>query len=401
MRSALAAIWFMVLVASSQDAQSNVFKDVAKAVGGAVKTTTKIATAPVNVVIGTAKAANGGSVSDIYRPYVEIGKSAADNLTAGAKLVSDPQQYMFVKAQEYARKIGGDTGSFVFDVGTFSTRMSNELGYTAAAGAANILRGQNPLQVTAAPLAAAIRAARQQYASQAQPLPPDVRAGLADFFSPEVLDRARYTVGRIEINLPNFIGRGAKFMGNGYAVTVDDTIVFNSAPPSFADNATWWAHEVTHVEQYGSWGVDKFAFEYVIDFGHSIERSADQRASTLGGTSSAAYSVTPAMMTSFGGNAAPASVSNSGPEYFVARCSFPNDPYPVQYMVTNTNRIIAIDMMTGQWIQIGWAMPPLLPNVAWTYQTANFRYAVSGQGEIFTADNFGKFFLIGQVQRLN
>ena len=70
------------------------------------------------------------------------------------------------------------------------------------------------------------------------------------------------------------------------------------------------------------------------------------------------------------------------PEYYVAQCVFPQDPYRVNYMLTNYGRIIAVDPMTGEWLHLGFAAPPLGRGVAWDYWTPNIRYAVMPNGNI-------------------
>lgn len=73
----------------------------------------------------------------------------------------------------------------------------------------------------------------------------------------------------------------------------------------------------------------------------------------------------------------------------------------MHYLVTNTNRIIAVDPMSGQWMQVGWAMPPMpgFP-MAWTYSTQYLNYAVTQQGQILTRNPFGQILQIGHVVRL-
>lgn len=258
------------------------------------------------------------------------------------------------------------------------------------------LKGQNPLHMAAAPLAAAIRAARERHLPNARPLPDDVVNELRPFIDGATLARAKYAVGKVEITLPAFIGRGAHFMGNGFAVVVDDVIVFNEAPPTFAANPSWWGHEVTHVAQYGRWGVEAFAYKFVKDLGDAIEGEAKNVGSAVarsvsGGTgglhlSSGSMSVASganrshALRTTLDAGARPSHQA----EVFVAQCSFPADPFPVSYLVTNFGKIIAVDLTTGTWMHIGFATPPRLSGVAWSYDTSTLDYAVMPGGEIMT-----------------
>lgn len=189
---------------------------------------------------------------------------------------ADLRRRIYEKAQELARRAGPGP-AFVFDVATFASRYELELLNSGGQAASNILQGQNILQLVATPLAAAIREGRQRYVGNVKSLPADVKAGLAPYFPPEILDRAVYTVGKIELTLPNGIGKLQSFGDERFAVVVDDVIVFNSQPPAFRDAPWWWAHEVTHVEQYAKLGVDEFARVYVFSGGADLETPADKR----------------------------------------------------------------------------------------------------------------------------
>ena len=278
-------------------------------------------------------------------------------------------------------------------------------------GFANVLRGQNPLQLTAAPLAAAIRAAHERHAPRAAPLPQAVREGLQEHFSAQVLTVAKFAVGTVEITLPNFIGKGAAFMGDDYAVVVDDTIVFNDNPPSFSENPGWWAHEVQHVAQYSRMGVEVFAYRYLRDLGTALEAEAEAAARKVGGVGhdeGAGHVALSAQLGQIAQTPTAAQVGLKGagiegvqrvPEFFVSQCVFPADPAPVHYMLTNTGKVIAVNVFDGTYLHVAWATPPLLPGVSWTYQTRNFRYAVMPDGSICTPAQFGGWMQIGHVVR--
>ncbi len=381
------------------------FDDIGNAIGGAVTAATQVVTAPARVVINTAQVVAGqAQPSAIYSPFQQLGTTAGNAVQGAAQLAAAPQRFLFQKAREAAQAVGGNAGAFIFDVGTFVQQFYTQMGVSGTNVLANVLRQQNPLQLFAAPLAAAIRAARERHAANAQLLPADVVAALTGKFAANVLSRARFTIGSVEITLPNFIGASARFLGNEYAVTVDDIIVFNTQPGSFAANGAWWAHEVTHVEQYSQLGIEGFAFEYVRDFGQNLEGQANARARTITGAATSSPHGIAASALTFGGTVQPPNAPRGLPqvavEFFVARCFFPMDPYPVHYFLTNTNRIIVVDPMNGSWMQIGWATPPLLPNVAWTYQTPMLRYAVLPNGAIWTPNQFQQWIQIGQVFRV-
>jgi hypothetical protein len=382
-------------------------KDVVRGAGDVAETGWRAATAPAEAVINTGKKATGiGRPESAFKPFKDLGRSAGNTIEGATQLISAPQQYIYNEVNEFVEEHGGDVGEFVFDIATFNQQLLNQVTVSSNMAIANALRGQNPLQITAGPLAAAIRAARNKHLAGARPLPQEVKRALTGLIPPQTLNIAKYCVGTVDITLPNFIGRGAQFMGNDYAVVVDDIIVFNDDPPSFSDASFWWTHEVAHVDQYRRWGVEKFAFRYIRDLGSDIENEADMIAQRKTGNRNL---VGKAMLSSTveqlglhsrvitrpdsGGS------NRSNAEFFIAQCFFPRDPFPGHYMVTNTHKIIAIDPINGNWVQVGWATPPLMPRVAWTYQTRMFRYAVFHDGAIVTYDQFNRPIQVGHVQR--
>jgi len=383
--------------------------DIKDTVGDVAETGWRATTAPYKALENTAKVITGSEKPKaIFKPYKDLGRSAGNAVAGATNLSQTPQKELYKRINKYAAKYGGDVGEFIFDISTFSQKFYNELAVASGHSLANALRGQNPLQVTAAPLAGAIRAAREKHLARAKPIPQDVKQELNGFFSTAILNRAKYTVGKVDITLPNFIGNGAKFMGNDYAVVVDDIIVFNDTPPSFSESPFWWTHEVAHIDQYHRWGVESFAFRYIRDLGSSIEAEADQRAYSKTGNNkligAAALSASVGQLglhTNTTSSRRHVGQQNVQPnsEFFVAQCFFPQDPMPIHYMITNTRKIIAVDAYSGNWLQVGWVTPPLAPNVAWTYQTQRFRYAVFNNGGICTANQFGQYIQIGHVVR--
>jgi hypothetical protein len=327
-----------------------------------------------------------GNASDIYKPYQQAAASAGSSLPQVSGMINEPQRFLTQKAQEFASSVGGQPGEFIFDVGTFSQRYSNELANAGAYNISGILQGQNPFQLTAAPLSAAIRAARERHYSNSSPLPNDVKNALSGYFSASILNRARYSIGKVEITLPNFIGKGARFMGgDAYAVTVDDIIVFNTNPGSYANNSNWWAHEITHVQQYERLGIETFAFNYLRDAGNSLESEAVNNANRITNSNNSVYSSS-LKIGSFDMSGAYSNNNyQQNPEYYVTQCIFPGDQFGAMYLITNYGRIIAVDPINGQWMHIGYATPPRLPNVAWSYDLPNARwsYAVGVDGNIY------------------
>jgi hypothetical protein len=109
----------------------------------------------------------------------------------------------------------------------------------------------------------------------AQPIPPDIRAGLAPFFPQALLDSVRYTIGDVS---PDGLAGFAIRNGNAAAVTLVDTIVFRQS--SHVSDLSLWAHELHHVEQYRSWGVDGFASRYAFSW-NQVEAEARDRAAAF------------------------------------------------------------------------------------------------------------------------
>ncbi len=324
-------------------------------------------------------------------PYIEMFDFAGlnNNLigTIAASVVTWPQDQLYKEAMKASNQIGGPAGDFVFDAATFTQRYYSELTKSAGAVASNTLLGQNPLQFVAMPLAAAVRQAREKHISSAKPLPDHIKEPLKKFFPQEVVDRAKYTVGKVDITLPNGIGQAQKYMSGGYAVVVDDIIVFNTDPPSFFEAPFWWAHEVTHVQQYMQWGIEDFALRYVSNYRGNIEAPADARgdeafawaentpsdgvAVTLAAVAEATYKQyekterrktdSPPLLPA---NYQQAQAQLDPP---ILRFYFPSDAPNLEYYGTRSGRIIVVDGFSRNWMQIGWAVPPDINGPAWIY----------------------------------
>jgi hypothetical protein len=389
------------LVTVAPNAIADIFGDIGKTIGDVATAGWRMTTAPYETVANTAQAVVGQrNPNTIFDPYRNAAAATGNAVGSVTAISNAPQQFIYSKVQEFANRTGGGAGDFIFDIATFNQRLMAELGAAGAYATANALRGQNPLQIVAAPLAGAIRAAHDKHYSNARPLPDDVKAGLAQFFPQNVLDRARYTQGNVDITLPNFIGQGHRFFGEDYAVVVDDVIVFNNPPPTFAEDPFWWGHEVMHVNQYTNWGIEQFAWNYVRDLGSTVEGEADASGSTIASRPPPVRQATQLGLTS----ALPGQqqfLKGQPQEFFVARCFFPNDTRPVQYLVTNTGKLIAVDPMSGQWMQFGWAGPPVVNGSAWTYRTMQFWYAVEPNGSIVMYYPNGMFQVVGYVQSLS
>jgi hypothetical protein len=395
-------IVLIVFAQSSAKAQFGFLGDIAKV---AVQTVV----APAQSVINAAKVVTGnGNVSSVYKPYVAVVNSTGGAISSSTQTISGVQQDLFQKAQQFVQQTTGNTGAFIFDLGTFTNQYCSQLAASSSQGVGAVLQGENVFEITAAPLAAAIRAGNSRYASVAMPIPNNIKQLLQPYFNPSVLANAKYAVGSTQITLPNFIGQGQALFGNDYAVTVDNIIVFNTDPQNRLE---WWAHELTHVDQYQRWGIEKFAYYYLKDLGKSIETEAVNHAHQITNQTSSNTNLNSVSYDMAGSNGpAVTQVSNQSPEIFVAQCFFPTaPPTGFNYLVTNYGRLIAVNPQTGQWAHYGYATAPLLQGIAWTYQTQFLRYAVNSQGQILMSqpvyNNFGqqiseRFVQVGEVHQL-
>ena len=380
--------------------------------GNIAKVAIQTVVAPAQTVINAAKVLpENGNISSVYKPYIAIVNSTGIAISSSIQSVTGLQQNVFQKAQQFAQQTTGNTGAFIFDLGTFTSQYCSELVSSSALGVGSILQGANIFEITAAPLAAAIRAGNSRYSSIAMPIPDNIKQLLNRYFSKSVLDNARYTIGSTQITLPNFIGQGQAFFGKDYAVTVDNIIVFNTNPQN---KIMWWVHELTHVDQYERWGIEKFAYLYLKDLGKYIETEAIDHSYTVTNELSDNTNLNSVSYDMAGPNSPAATqVSSQFPELFVAQCFFPmSTTTGFNYLVTSYGRLVAVNPQTGQWAHYGYAAAPLsppMPGIAWTYETQFFKYAVNFQGQILMSqpiyNNMGQliseqFVQVGEVHKL-
>lgn len=108
--------------------------------------------------------------------------------------------------------------------------------------------------------------------SRIQSIPEYIRKSFSGFYSPAVLDTARYTIGAgNDLAVPANV-----FRAGMAAVVLDNVIVFRDSDQ--VRNILLWAHELKHVEQYRRWGgIDQFATRYASD-PRSVENEADESA---------------------------------------------------------------------------------------------------------------------------
>lgn len=121
--------------------------------------------------------------------------------------------------------------------------------------------GDTLLALSVPTLATYIRQSRQAAIDAGvEPIPAALRARLADFFEPALLDRVRYRVGEAT---PGTVAALAFELRHKDAIVLMDVIVFRT--PEKARNDVLWAHELTHVRQYTRWGVTGFVRRYLED----------------------------------------------------------------------------------------------------------------------------------------
>lgn len=132
-----------------------------------------------------------------------------------------------------------------------------------------------PAEVVPA-LATTIRLTRDRaWSAGVRPAPANVVKALSPYFSAATLNQVRW---RTPMAQPSMSGLLVHWYFREGAVTLSDVILFSDA--GLAQDPGFWAHELTHVEQYRRYGVDGFARRYVNDW-ESLEREARQRATRI------------------------------------------------------------------------------------------------------------------------
>lgn len=127
----------------------------------------------------------------------------------------------------------------------------------------------------AAPLLrdAILRSRQEAVKAGVQPLPLAMRAKLQGYYPEALLDRVRWRAGggseqSLQLNVIQY--------GDRSAITLDEVVVFAREADALS-NAPLWAHELWHVQQFASWGVDSFALRYVQDY-RVVEAEAESAA---------------------------------------------------------------------------------------------------------------------------
>lgn len=104
-----------------------------------------------------------------------------------------------------------------------------------------------------------------------QEIPEQIRQNLSGFIADDIMDVARYRVQgggdlTLQVNAIRY--------GEAAAITLDYVIVFKEENDALY-NPSLWAHELTHVSQYQSWGIHDFAVRYLRSYG-DVENEAYQ-----------------------------------------------------------------------------------------------------------------------------
>ncbi|HYX71651.1 MAG TPA: hypothetical protein VE732_02695 [Nitrososphaera sp.] len=194
------------------------------------------------------------------------GTSPASVLTDTIDAIDDITSYPYRVAIDLSREIAGSPGQIIAEIALGGAAHKIEVEKAKLSAYVGIITGDsNPRELLTIPVAAAINQSANEFRSIAKPIPEAVRARLAPHYSAVVVEKARYAVGYIGINVPELFNGFNKLFGDENATTVDDIIVFPREPSANYGDLHWWAHELQHVDQYTRWGVNKFAYEYVMN----------------------------------------------------------------------------------------------------------------------------------------
>jgi hypothetical protein len=229
---------------------------------------------------------NVASGKNPVAPVQDLGRDLEKGTTAVGALADAPNALII----DLSHQAFGDAGKIAAEVTLAGVRYPEAVATYSAAQVAEIAQGNvsiaellsaNPtLRGSVVALAAAIELAASEFRNSAKLVPASIRSVLTDHYREEVIDRARFTVGTVGINLPEAVVGTRKALGDAYAVTVDDVIVFSEEPADTVEGRHWWAHEMRHVAQYSEWGVSLFAYRYLTDW-KAVEADAESLANVV------------------------------------------------------------------------------------------------------------------------
>jgi Domain of unknown function (DUF4157) len=118
-------------------------------------------------------------------------------------------------------------------------------------------------------LAYAIRRAKESARKVCVPIPPTVVQTLSQFFPPDFFPGVCWAIVRNGFSLDSYAIHDAGMA----AITLEDVVVFRDAQA--AQDSTLWAHELTHVRQYQSLGVEGFAALYTVAWDYLEQQARD------------------------------------------------------------------------------------------------------------------------------
>ncbi|MGH7898477.1 MAG: hypothetical protein ACREQQ_11030, partial [Candidatus Binatia bacterium] len=153
------------------------------------------------VLVRTGAMASSGGLLDLLVPDDDTGR---DEAAVGATPAPRPGDELNLKI-DLEKSFGAGEDAPALDLGGVSALVRD------LAGA---LLSEDAFTSFAASLATAIRDAEKSYEPTARSLPDEVKRRLANVYSQELLERARWTVGRLEINLPAAINQGMAVFGH-------------------------------------------------------------------------------------------------------------------------------------------------------------------------------------------
>lgn len=121
-------------------------------------------------------------------------------------------------------------------------------------------------------LAYAIRESKESARRVCGPVPPNVVQTLSRFFPPNIFPGVCWAIVGNGFSLDSYVIHDRAMS----AITLEDVIVFRSAQDAY--DPILWAHELTHVRQYQTLGVEGFAAFYSVawDFLEQQARDFDQ-----------------------------------------------------------------------------------------------------------------------------
>jgi hypothetical protein len=215
------------------------------------------------------------TVGDAYAKQlknVEGATAQALHSTAAAGLAV--QRVQTESETDLAAAVLGDAGVTIVNGVNVPNRLAITLGLSATDYAALVLEGKDPAMLLALPLATALRHAVEVYKGDAKPIPPNVAVMLKRHYPSELVQSARYAIGKVDFSLPS----GVQVFAKDNAVSLPGIIVFPRQPEDAITDLHWWAHEMRHIQQYRELsGAEGFAWAYVKHYS-AIEDDANNHA---------------------------------------------------------------------------------------------------------------------------